>query len=422
MRQNLLIIATAILLLAVTVPGPVAAANSTELQIQDHEEDDDTIINIDIGAIVSAIRDVLNEVENLRGSLSDIIVEAGLKLLVEPFQNLAQLLSDVLTELFVAYPDVKNADVLNVHLLVFQLTLLLAVPVFIWLGFQHMAGRADGIRPTVKLIGVLVAGGFAPWLLHYPVQLSELASRALRAGDVSIGGSLSVSLTTAVIIWFQAIILLTLVILLIVRSFYLMFYAAAAPLIFLLTFFKPTRKYASQLTGLFIGFLLIAPFDLIAYQLVIALLDMEAGSTVPQYIWGLGGYFVLLALPYQILSASSSLVFPAVLAAQSAAGKAGARVKPVVRQKYQGLAQQGRLRAARTRNRFLQDNPQQVEVHHRSTNEVELRDRTSRTRGMGNQIRNRLRNDQPDVSVEESWHQNDLGDWSTDTELNPGDD
>jgi hypothetical protein len=322
----------------------------------------------------------------------------------------------------VSYPDVKHGDVLDVHQLVLQLSLLLAVPVFMWIGFQHITGRADGVRPTIELLGVIVAGGIAPWLLHYPVRLSHLAAIALRPEEAAIIGSLSVSLTTAVVIWLQAIILLALVILFVVQSFYLLFYTASAPLIFLLTYFRPTRRFVSPLSGLFIGFLLIAPFTLIAYQLVLALMDMQGGSPAPQYIWGLGGYFVMLALPYVILSSSTSLVFPAMLFAKSAAGKAGSQVKPVVQDRVQTVKDSGVQRVRRARNRFLQDKPQQVTVEHRSKNEVELRDDTSRVRRAGNQVRNRLRNDQPDVSVEETWHQDELGDWSTDTELNRGED
>lgn len=416
-------LAAAVVLVALaSLAAPAGAVdNASSVAVQDHaEEEDNTIINIDIGAIVSAIEDLLREVQTLRGSLTDIIVQAGLKLLVEPFQLLAQLLSDVFTHVIVSYPDVKHSDVLEVHHLVFQLTLLLAVPVFIWIGFQHMTGRADGIRPTVELVVVLVLGGLSPWLLHYPVQLSELASQALRPDGVSIVGSLSVSLTTAVIIWFQAIILLALVILFVVRSFYLLWYTAAAPLIFLLTYFEPTRKFASPLSGLFVGFLLMAPFDLIAYQLVLALLDMRGGAAVPQYIWGLGGYFVMLALPYQILSSSSSLVFPALVFSKDVAGKAGDRVKPAVRDRYQNIRDSGVQRIRHTKNRFLKENPQQVELHHRSTNEVELRDQTSRARRTANNLRNRMRTDQAQVSVEDSFREDETGDWQHENEFNTG--
>lgn len=424
LTRHRLILAAALLVALSLLATPVSGADNSSVAVQDHEEDEggDTIVNIDIGAIVEAIENLLNEVKDFKGSLDDIIVQAGLKLLVEPFQHLAQLLSDVFTHVIVSYPDVKHSDVLEVHHLVFQLTLLLAVPVFIWIGFRHMTGRADGIRPTVELVVVLAAGGLSPWLLYYPVELSRLASQALRPEGVSIVGSLSVSLTTAVIIWFQALILLALVILFVVRSFYLLWYVAAAPLIFLLTYFTPTRKFASPLSGLFVGFLLMAPLDLIAYQLVLALLDMRGGAAVPQYIWGLGGYFVMLALPYQILASSSSLIMPALLFAQSAAGKAGDRVKPALRNRYQTVKQQSVQRAARAKNRFLQNNPQQVKVHHNSKNEVELRNQTGRGRRAANTVRNRLRTDQADISVEDSFREDESGDWRHENEFNQGGD
>jgi len=414
MKHRFLTLTAVVLLGLSLVTGPALADHDEE------DDDEDTIINIDMDAVTSAIGNLIDEVEKLAGNLGDIIVEAGLTLLVKPFQYLAQKLSDALIYIIAAYPSVKHQEVIEVHRLVFQLSLLLAVPVFIWIGFQHITGRKDGIRPTVTLLVVITAGGLAPWLLHYPVELSHLAAKALRPTQVSIIGTLSVGLTTAVVIWFKAIILLALVILYVVRSFYLMWYVAAAPVIFLLTYFQPTRRYMSSLTGLFIGFLLIGPMDLIAYQLVLALLDMQGANPVPQYIYGLGGYFVMLAIPYQILSSSTSLVLPAMIFARDAAEKTGNRVKPVVREQYSDWRENGRQRALHAKNRFLEKNSVKVELEERSKEEVELRETGSRVRRLGGQLKDRVRNDMPEV--EENWHQDQNGDWQKEAELNQGDD
>jgi hypothetical protein len=395
---------------AAVAPAPVAA----------DQNGDNTVINLD--EVVTGISNLADEVGSLTDNLGDIIVQAGVTLLVKPFQEIIQVLSDVFTYAMVAYPDVKHPDVIELHRFIFQLSLLLAVPVFIWIGFQHMTGRIDGIRPTVELLAVLIAGGLAPQLLYYPVELSRLLAIALRPEQVSIIGGLSATLTTAVIIWLKAIVLLALVILYTIRSFYLLWYVAAAPIIFLLTYFRPTRKYMSSLTGLFIGFLLIAPMDLIAYRLVLALLDMQGPSPVPQYIWGLGGYFVMLALPYQILTSSSSLVLPAMIFASESADRIGDRVKPKIRDQYSDWKENGMQRAARTKNRFLEESPEQVRLIHHSKDEVELEPTTSRVRQAGNRLKRRIRNDQPKVSVEENWRQDENGDWSKESELKPKED
>jgi len=416
MQWNRFLVVVTVVLFAVSVgAAPVSA-------LQQEEGDDDggdTIINIDIDAIVEVIQDLIDEVEQLGSDLGDIIVEAGVILLVKPFQFLARSLSDVFTHAMVAYPDVRQEDVLDVHALVFQLSLLLAVPVFIWIGFQHITGQADGIRPTVELLVVIVAGGLSPWLLHYPVQLSHLAAIALRPEQVSVVGNVSIAVTTALIIWFKAVLLLALVILYVVRSFYLLWYVAAAPLIFLLTYFRPTRKYMSSLTGLFIGFLLIAPMDLIAYRLVLALLDMQGSSPISDYIWGLGGYFVMLALPYQILSSSSSLVLPAMMFARESAGRVEDRVKPRVREQYEQFREGPGLRelGQRKKNRFLSEGPERVTLNHRSKEEVELESDNSRLKEYGDRVKSRFRNDQPSVEVEDDWHQDSSGDWSKESRL-----
>ncbi|AZH26686.1 hypothetical protein [Haloplanus aerogenes] len=401
-------------ILGVTMFLALAAATPAAAQEED-EEDEGPVI--DLSALTDAIEDLVDEVEQLGDDLGDIIVEAGLTLLVEPFHALVQTISETLSYVMVSYPDVKHQDVLDVHHTVFQLTLLLAVPVLIWIGFQHITGRADGIRPTVELLAVVAAGGVSPWLLYYPVELSRLAAAALRPGPVSTMSGLSVTLTTAVVIWIQAAVLLALVILFIVQSFYLLFYVAASPLIFLLTYFQPTRKFASPLTGLFIGFLLIGPMDLIAYQLVLALLDMQGQNALPQYIWGLGGYFVMLALPFQILSSSSSLVLPALLFSRNAAGKAGDRVKPKVREQYQNFREKGTQRINQARNRFAEKKPDQVRLQHRSNNEVEMHQTGGRLHRAKRKVKDRIRQDETKVDVEENWHQDQNGDWTKETEL-----
>jgi len=411
MKHRLITVIISVLVCLTLVSAPLAAAQEEE------EEDEDNDPAIDISSLVNVIEDLIDEVEELGDDLGDIIVEAGLTLLVEPFHALVQTVSEALTYVMVSYPDVKHQDVLDVHHTVFQLTLLLAVPILIWTGFQHLTGKADGIRPTVELLAVVAAGGVSPWLLYYPVELSRLAAVALQPEQASIMGSLSVALTTAVVIWIQAGVLLALVILFIIQSFYLLFYVAASPLIFLLTYFQPTRKFASPLTGLFIGFLLIGPLDLIAYQLVLALLDMQGQNALPQYIWGLGGYFVMLALPFQILSSSSSLVLPALLFSRNAAGKAGDRVKPKVREQYQNLREKGSRRVNQARNRFAERTPDQVRLQHRSANEVEMHKTGGRLHRAKRKVKDRIRQDERKVDIEENWHQDQNGDWTKEAEL-----
>jgi hypothetical protein len=407
MERRILI---AVLLSLTVVASPVAAANAAE-------EEEDSGSGVDISGIVNAIDDLIDVIEDLAGDLGDIIVEAGLTLLVKPFQELARILSDAFTHVIVSYPDVTHQDVLEVHQKVFQLTLLLAVPALIWIGFQHLTGRKDGIRPTVELLTIVVAGGVSPWLLYYPVELSRLVAIALRPEQTSVMSSLSVALTTAVVIWIQAAVLLALVILFIIQSFYLLFYVAASPLIFLLTYFRPTRKFASPLTGLFIGFLLIGPLDLIAFQLVLALLDMQGQNALPQYIWGLGGYFVMLALPFQILSSSSSLVLPALLFSKNAAGKAGDRVKPKVREQYQNVRDRGVQRINEARNRFAEEKPTRIQLEQRSDTEVEMQPTSGRIRNATRKAKRRLRQDESEVEVGENWHQDENGEWSKEAEF-----
>lgn len=352
-----------LLLSTVIVPGVVIA--------EQIESEEDQGASISFSGVTDAVHDLIDDFSSFTDDLDEILIDVGLTLLVLPFKLLAESIEVLLTYLFVSYPDVRHPDVISVHNLVYRLTLLLAVPALIWLGFEHILGRRDGIRPTIKLISILVIGGLAPWLLFYPIEISRLTSLALLSESTPIIGTLNIALMTAVVIWLKAIILVTLALLFIIRDFYLLFYTAAFPLIILLTYFRPTRQHMAPLTGLFIGCLLIAPFNLIAYQLVIALVDINAASPVPHYLLGIGGYFVLLALPYIILSNGISMALPAMMVTQAGSERVSNHVKSW-REQNPNLKRQARQRIDRAvPNRFRNDTVD-VNLNHRSPNEVEL--------------------------------------------------
>lgn len=369
-----MIVVCVCVLLAVSMVAPAAAQEDEE----DDDDGGDTIINIDLDEVVDEIEDLIDRFDNFVGNLDDLLIEVGLTLLVKPFQILVNTISDMLTHVMVTYPDIKQDEVLRLHHLIFQLTLLLAVPVFMWIGFQHMTGRADGLRPTLKLLGLLVAGGLAPWLLWYPLEISRLVSVALRPEQPQIIGTLNVTLTTAVVIWIEAFVLLSMVLVFIVRNFFLMWFTVTAPLIFLLLFFRPTRGQVSEFIGWFTGFLLIAPFDLIAYRLVLAMMNVDSVSSVIGLIYALGGYLVMLALPLVILSSASSMMLPAFMVVRSGAGRVGQRVKPEIRGRASSkiedwkasyerrgygerLKNAGQRVKAKTENRFKDDQDQEEE-------------------------------------------------------------
>jgi hypothetical protein len=382
------------------------AASATRVAADDHGEDSETLFGI-----LDGIQELVDGFAEFTGNLDDILVEAGLTLFVKPFQLLAQTLSDTVTYLLVSYPNVTQPGVLEVHWTVYQITLLLAVPAFIWVGFRHMTNRVDGLRPTVRLLGLLVAGGLAPWLLHYPVRLSQLTTAALQPGQASIVGTLNVALLTAVVIWLKAAVLLIFAILYLLRDFYLLFYTVSFPLVLLLGFFKPTQKHAGQLTDLFIGFLLIAPLDMIAYRLVLVLLSVDTGSPLPNYITGVAGYFALLAIPYVVLSSGTSITLPALMAAKSGATRVGDRVKPVIREKarqqYTDWKQKGnklsRQAQDRFHNRFRYDTVD-VKTQEQAGGEIELQPKPSLRNATG-KLHSRFTDyDEPvDVEIEDEW-------------------
>lgn len=432
MWRKLLVAAVTVMLGATLAIAPVVA--------QDEEEggsDDSPTVDVDVDVpmdeLVAVIEELIASFEEFSkgGGLENLLKDVLIALFYEPFEALANMLTYVLTRVITSYPDMTMADVIDLHYEVFQLALLLSVPAFIMAGYVFMFGSLfwideEQVKQLIpRLFMALSFGAVAPWVLQYPVRLSELVTLALRPTDPGFWVVTQLISETLIVAVLNALLLLGVTIMFIIRDVYLLFAAVVAPLLALGWALPYARQYASPLIGAFWGFLIIGPLDMIIFRLTLALLEVDAFE-FPHFLWGLGGLVLMLAVPFIVLSAGASITGVALAVTWRAAGKThrmvaphvSEKINPIIRERYNtwrenrtGLRNYGR----RAKNRFLDDSVD-VRLEENSPNEVEMYRRQS-LRNAVNRVVNRFEDDDPvEVEVEgDEW-------WRDEAELKEDDD
>jgi hypothetical protein len=281
-----------------TPDGPEPEEDDSE-----DEEDDggDTIIDIDLDPIEDAIDD-----------LSDNIVEKIQNAVFGPFEALAAVLVDILTHLFTSYPQIQPNDaVQDVHRLTLIATFSLGTLTVILAGLLFQVGPLFGVsyrQVRMLLLRVLLAlvfGTVSPFLLQYAVELADALTLAFKPENPGFISTVRLTGGLAIVSVLNAFLLVAVAALFVVRDFYLLFAAAASPLIALGWALPYTRRFASSLIGVFWGFLLIGPLDMIAFHLILELL--ATGGETPAWLTALGGFVMLLYMPYIVLTAGQGM-------------------------------------------------------------------------------------------------------------------
>lgn len=296
---------------------PVAASHDEE---DDHDES--TVINIDLGSVVDAIRDLADDLTDFTGDFSEITTEILFTVFFQPFLDLLRAAANMVVGLMVWLPDTTMEEVVNIHRDVFLISTLLSSAGFTWIGLVYMGYDPVGIpyervRPLIpKLLGALVFGAVAPWALKYPVDLVEMTAAALAPTDPSTSGLLMLSGSLIIVSIVQSLVLLTLLAVLVVQKIYILFAVAAAPLIALLWAlpFRYTQRQAERLIGAFWGFLLVGPLLVIVFRLTVALLSVQSFDAA-SWVVGLGGILLMLGLPFIVVSSGMTAAGPAIAVA-----------------------------------------------------------------------------------------------------------
>lgn len=311
-----------VLLIGLAVPGVATAQKGDE---GTDSGDDSPVVNIDIDMdrVVDAILDLIDELSDFTGSFSELLTEVLFAVFFQPFLDLLRAAAIAVMGLMVWLPDPTIDEVLSIHKDVYLISLALGSAGFTVIGFAYMGYEPFGIpysrvRPLIpRLLAALVFGAIAPWLLQYPVHLAEASAAALAPANPSFTGLVMLSGEIILVSIVEAFVVLALIVVFWVQKIYILFTASTASLIAVLWAipFRYTQRIAERLIGAFWGFLLIGPLDIIVFRLTVSLLSLESFDAA-SWMVGLGGMFLLLGIPFIVVSAGMSAAAPALAAAR----------------------------------------------------------------------------------------------------------
>jgi hypothetical protein len=302
------------LVLASCLAGPAAA------QTDQSDEDDGGTVIVELDAVVNAVDDLIDELQEFTGNWGYTLQEVLTAVLFKPFRLLAQKLLEALALLLLNTPSVHpNPAVEEVHREVLMVTFLLSSLAFTAAGILYMIGPILGISysevrqilPRVLL--ALVFSTVSLPLLQLGVELSDALVVAFAPQQLTMSlqqlAGLSVGL---VIVWVvQATLLLALAALFIIRNVYILFVAAISPLLALMWSLPRTKRYADTFIAGWFAALLIAPLDMLVLKFSLAMMQ-GAGATplqsVSNWIIGVGSLTLLLLVPQQVWNASQTAV------------------------------------------------------------------------------------------------------------------
>lgn len=333
--QKIVVIGLVLVLIGGAAVGPASANHldgidrgnnddqedsSDDEEEEENEEDDDSpVVDIDLGGVEDAIDDLAGNFDDLSNGFDDFtdnwtddLADVLTQVLFEPFQELAELLINILTHVFTSYPQLEgNSDVTSLNALSFKIALAAGGLVIAAAGFLHITGPVFGIgyaqvRTLLpRIVAALMFGAISVPLLQMAVDLSEATTYAFKPGNPGFWSSTRLTGEIVLIAVLKSALLLGVILVFLLRDFYIMFAAAIAPLLALGWSFPGAKKYADSMIGTFWAALLIGPVDMVLFRMTLSLLRTEGGST-PHWLLASAGLLMMIWMPYQIFQASQA--------------------------------------------------------------------------------------------------------------------
>lgn len=293
-----------------TVATDTVAAQSDEEE--EDEEDDQPVVDIDLDGVIDAIDDLTGNFDDFTDNWKEDLADVITQVIFEPFEELAELLVDILTHVFTSYPQLEgNNDVTELNSLSLKIAFAAGGLVIAAAGFLHITGPVFGIGYSQvrtllpRIVVALMFGAVSVPLLQLAVDMSEAATYAFKPGNPGFWSSTRLTGEIVLVAVLQSSLLLGLIFVFLIRDFYIMFAAAIAPLLALGWSFPYTKKYADSMIGTFWAALLIGPIDMVLFRMTLSLLETEGGG-VPHWLLAAAGILVMIWMPYQIFRASQS--------------------------------------------------------------------------------------------------------------------
>lgn len=280
------------------------------------EQENEGVVEINLEPVVEALETLVDSLENWDEDLADVLRAV----LFHPYQVMAQQLLEVVVTVLTTTPDVhNNPPVEEVHGEVLFITYLLGTVVFMVAGILHMIGPVLGISYgqvrmiLPRLILALVVAAFSLPLMQIFVDLTNALVAAFTPSGLRMSVAESLGLTSGLVLAYvlKSVLLLVLVAVFIMRAIYILFGAAISPLLALMWSIPRFKRYADTFIAGWFAALLIAPLDLLVLNFALAMMSGEgitAFQAISNWILGVASLTLLLIVPYQVWSASQTIV------------------------------------------------------------------------------------------------------------------
>lgn len=320
-RNTHIIISVLVVLLAVgcftgTVAAEEAGNVSTGEELDEVETTDDSSPIIDFGPITHLLEILISIVENWDEDLAEVMESV----LFYPFETLGKQLLTVVATVLTTTPSVHpNPAVEEVHSQLLIVTYLLATLVLMFAGILYMIGPILGVSygqvRTIlpRMILALIFAAFSLTLMQIFVDLTDTLVMAFKPEGLRLSVEETLGLTSGVLLAYvtKSILLLALVALFILRAVYILFVAAISPLLALMWSIPKFKRYADTFIAGWFAALLIAPLDLLVLKFVLAMMQGDGVNifqSISNWILGIASLVLLLIVPYQVWSASQTIV------------------------------------------------------------------------------------------------------------------
>lgn len=320
-RNTHIVISVLVVLLAVgcftgTVAAEEAGNVSTGEELDEVETTDDSSPIIDFGPITHLLEILISIVENWDEDLAEVMESV----LFYPFETLGQQLLTVVATVLTTTPSVHpNPAVEEVHSQLLIVTYLLATLVLMFAGILYMIGPILGVSygqvRTIlpRMILALIFAAFSLTLMQIFVDLTDTLVMAFKPEGLRLSVEETLGLTSGVLLAYvtKSILLLALVALFILRAVYILFVAAISPLMALMWSIPKFKRYADTFIAGWFAALLIAPLDLLVLKFVLAMMQGDGVNifqSISNWILGIASLVLLLIVPYQVWSASQTIV------------------------------------------------------------------------------------------------------------------
>jgi len=313
MKRVLIVLA----LIPVLLCAPAAGAENATV---DSQEDEDEGSGLDLGEVVGAVDNLINDFESFTSNWDDKLAETVEITIFGPFKSLLKYLIEIIAAVLLHTPDVHgNPGVSEVYHQSLLIAYLLTGTIVTAAGLLHITGPVLGVsyqqarQILPKTIAAAIFSSVSLPLLQYAVDLTNALVHAFRPDglEASLSEMFGTSTVLAIVWVVNSSLLLLVVVIFVVRAVYVLFVAAISPLIAMAWSLPMTKPYADSFIGGWFTALAMAPIDMIALKFSFSMMTAQGatfGQALASWVYGMGAAVLMLWIPYQLYGASQAAI------------------------------------------------------------------------------------------------------------------